>query len=278
MGSDWMMSWQPFFPSYSLGPDFMDCVYVWVRGNAPQIPSSASSLFMIMQKSHNLSDSDSSHLPYLSRCLGEFNQIKLNELTDLLWQYHLTSNPWHLPNGSNEGGASSQVQDTARQKLEFQGSSAPRVAVTFTSVTQTRNQTAKQQWRKERGNPCLAFNREDSLLGRTEKGNCGFQLKDSTSLPSHLSNIFPRSLKWPAEPTLCRCAAGLRENLISLNKMLIFSELKWHFLPLPLFSAAAQKSWHLPSARAQLCLWTWNPSSLAGRIKTNEKKGKGLVS
>lgn len=110
MGNEWMMSWQPFFPSYSLGPNFVECVYVWVRGGAPQIPSSAFNLFMILQMSPNLSDSDSSHLPYLSRWLGEFNQIKLNELTDLLWRYHLTSNPWHLPNNSNEVGALSQVQ------------------------------------------------------------------------------------------------------------------------------------------------------------------------
>lgn len=83
-----MMLWQPFFPFHSLGPDFMECVYVQVRGDAPQIPSSASNPSMIMQTSPNLSDSNSSHLPYLSRCLGEFNQVKLNELTD-----HPTSNP-----------------------------------------------------------------------------------------------------------------------------------------------------------------------------------------
>lgn len=286
MARDWMMSWQPFFPSHSLGPDFMECVYVQVRGDAPQFPPSASNPFMTMQMSPKLSDSNSSHLPYLSRCLGEFNQVKLNELTDLLWRYHLTSNPRHLTNNSNEVGASSQVQDTDRQKLDcslcqaFQDQDQvhPGVAVTFTSVTPASTQIAKLQWRREQVNTCLAFHRKDSLLGRTEKGNCWFQVKDSTLLPSHLHNIFPQSLKWPAEPTPWRGAAGLRENLISFNRTFIFSDQKWHFLPLPLFSAAAQKSWHLPSAWARLCLWSWNPSSLAGRIKTNEKKWEGLVS
>ena len=115
MGSEWMMLCQFSFSFHSPGPDFTECVYVWVRGDTPQIPSSASDLFMIMQESPNLSDSDSSHLPYLSKCLGEFNQIKLKEPIDLLWRYHLASKPLHLPNNNNKvwalSWASSKVQD-----------------------------------------------------------------------------------------------------------------------------------------------------------------------
>lgn len=157
------MSWQPFFLSHSLGPNFMKCFYVWVSDDAPQILSSASNLLMIMQKSPNLSDSDSSHLPDLSRWLGEYNQIKLNKLTDLLWRYHLTSNPWHLPNSSSVVGASYQVQDTDRQKLDcslcqaFQGQDQLWVASTFAPIIQARSQIAKLQWGTEQANTCLAF-------------------------------------------------------------------------------------------------------------------------
>lgn len=262
MGNAWMMSWQPFFPSHSLGSDFMECVYVWVRGDAPPIPSSAFNLSMIMQKSPNLSDS--SHLPYLSRCLGEFNQIKLNELTDLLWRYHLTSNPWHLPNNSNEVGALSQVQDTARQKLDCACAkhSKTRIKCTFASVIQARSQIAVED-RASKYVPCLPQERL-SLLGRTEKGNCWFQIKVSTSTSP--------TQHFPSVPKLTCWTNSLEvhcwpQRKISFNKTSIFSGQKWHFLPLPLFSAAAQKSWHLPSARAWLCLWSWNPSRLCWQNK-----------
>lgn len=221
------MFWQPFFPCHSLDPDFMEYVYVGVRGDAPQILSSASSLFTIMQMSPNLSDSDSSHLPYLSRWLGEFNQIKLNQLTHLLWRYHLTSNPWHPPNNSNEVGAPSQVQDTDRQKLDcslcqaFQDQEQvhPWVAVTFASVTWI----AKLQWRRERVNACLAFHMKDSLLGRTEKGNCWFQVKDSTSLPSHLIQYFP------SVPKVTRWTDSLGSVLLASEKISSLLTKHWSF-------------------------------------------------
>lgn len=242
MRSEWMTLCQFSFPFHSLGPDFTKCTYVQVRGDAPPIPSSASDLFVITQEPPNLSDSDSSHLPYLSKCLGEFNQIKLKELVDLLWRYHLASNPLHLPNNKNKVWTLSwgphpkcRIQMTDKKldcslRYAFMlhqvpGSSAPWVAVTFTYVTQARRQIAVEKWVRNYM-PRLHQKtnwegvRKPIALSRLK----GILWKNSSSLLLYRDSIFSHYLKWPAEPIPWKWAAGLRKNLISFNKMLKFSE------------------------------------------------------
>lgn len=69
---------------------------------------------------------------------------------------------------------------------------------------------------------------------KNEKTNSSFQIKrdpiEETFLLHCTMKYFHSVPKWPVEPAPWNCAAGLRENLISFNKLLRFSEEKWHLL------------------------------------------------
>lgn len=71
---------------------------------------------------------------------------------------------------------------------------------------------------------------------KNEKTSSSFQIKrdpiEETFLLHCTMQYFHSVPKWPVEPAPWNCAVGLRENLISFNKLLRFSEEKWHLLVL----------------------------------------------